>query len=212
MEPKFVEILGRKTMKLDISKVMKGAEDLLEKTTNPRHRKILETYRLHAMLEIVGRFDEIFAEDMSTPVPFYRITSPSGTVELEGVQAAKSFYEGLESQSATIMMLEHETVLVTDWGFASEALFHTYMPAGSAVERGYDIDDISAKYVESQWVNMLWPFDDACRILGERVIFGQGTLRKCPNDEFISFDEAVEKLTPLIEEAKANRATDLMQA
>ena len=50
-------------MKADIRLLTLAADTLLETTTNPLHRRILENYRLHAMLEVSGRYHEIFVPE-----------------------------------------------------------------------------------------------------------------------------------------------------
>ena len=57
-------------MKKDITKMMIGAERLIAKSNNPRHIAILNNYRRHAMLEVCGRFDEIFDPVRSHPATF----------------------------------------------------------------------------------------------------------------------------------------------
>ncbi|APZ50805.1 hypothetical protein [Salipiger abyssi] len=98
------------------------------------------------------------------------------------------------------MTLTDETIIVNDGGFASEAVYHTFMPAEAAIAKGYEVDDIDATYVEDRWTCMLWPYSADGRMMGEHVYTAKGELRKCPPDEVITMEEAKEKLTPMIDE------------
>ena len=101
------------------------------------------------------------------------------------------------------MLLEHENIVVSDWGFASEALYNTFMTAQAAVENGYDVDDPNGKYIESRWVCMMWPYDEKGRMIGERVYPAPtATLRKCPEDEFVTLENARAAFEPLIAESR----------
>lgn len=186
-------------MKYDIRLLTKAADTLLKTTNDPRHRRILLNYRRHAMLEVSGRYEEIFSPDMTVENPFYRIADKNGLLELEGQKAVKGFYEGMRSHSATVIMLEHESLVVSDWGFASEALYHIFMPGRAAAENGYEIDDPSATYIETKWVSMIWPYDDQGRMIGERVYPAPtGTVRKCPEDEVLTVEEVRATLAGLL--------------
>ena len=72
-------------MKYDIRRLTLAADNLLETNTNPRHRRILSNYRRHAMLEVSGRYEEIFTPEMTVEHPFYRISSADGVLELDGL-------------------------------------------------------------------------------------------------------------------------------
>ncbi|MGB0922102.1 MAG: hypothetical protein ACPG1C_12395 [Alphaproteobacteria bacterium] len=53
-------------MKPDIRLLTLAADTLLKTVTNLRHRKIIENYRRHAMLEVSGQYKEIFAPEMTS--------------------------------------------------------------------------------------------------------------------------------------------------
>ena len=186
-------------MKYDIRRLTLAADTLLEKNTNPRHRRILSNYRRHAMLEVSGRYEEIFMPEMTVENPFYRISSADGVLELDGLEAVKGFYQSLIDKNSTVMLLEHENIIVNDWGFASEALFHSFMPAETAIANGHEVPDINANYVESRWVCMMWPFDEAGRMIGERVYQAPtASLEKCPEEDFLTLDHVRSVFDPIL--------------
>ena len=58
--------------KLDITKTNIAVQRALEVTENPRHRYLLQAYDRHRNLEHAGRFEEIFAPEMTVEHPVYR--------------------------------------------------------------------------------------------------------------------------------------------
>ena len=45
---------------LDVTQTNRAVDELLERTGNPRHRYLLENFHRHRLLEIAGRYEEIF--------------------------------------------------------------------------------------------------------------------------------------------------------
>lgn len=201
-------------MKRDIRKLTLAAETLMPTLSSPRHRAILNNYRKHAMLEVSGRYHEIFTPDLAVDQPIYRVAG----IELNGRNAVLGLYKSLVDTKVNIMMLEHERIWVNDWGFASEALFHTYMSGHSAlgnlpgrpegVRAQYQkvVDDLDAIYVESRWLSMMWPYDEQCRMIGEHVYPAEhSVLVKCPPEEVITQKEVEDTLAPLIAATRIER-------
>lgn len=186
-------------MKHDIRRLTLAADNLLKTTTNPRHRQILNNYRRHAMLEVSGRYKEIFTPEMTVEDPFYRINSADGLLELHGSEAVQGFYQSLIDSQSTVMLLEHENIIVNDWGFASEALFHSFIPAETAIMNGHEVPDKNANYIESRWVCMMWPYDEAGRMIGERVYQAPtASLEKCHEEDFITLDQVRSVFDPIL--------------
>ena len=185
-----------------------AADKALQRLANPRHRQIIANYRLHAMLEVSGRWSEIFAADMTVAHPFYRIATPAGVLELDGSDQVQSFYKGLEATDTTVMILDHEELVIDDWGFASEALYNTYMTGEQAAARGHADADPAKKYIEQRWVGMIWPYDPHGRMIGERVYPSHtATYVECRDADFLTVADARRAFDPLIAAAQAEIAT-----
>lgn len=188
-------------MKYDIRLLTLAADTLLKTVTNPLHRKILENYRRHAMLEVSGRYEEIFAPEMTVANPFYRVASADGLTELSGTEEVQDFYRSLIDTGTTVMLLEHENLVVDDNGFASEALYNTFLTAEAAEEAGHDVPDMDAKYIEQRWICMIWPYDEQGRMIGERVYPAPtANLVRCSDDDFVTLEEARVTFEPLLAE------------
>jgi hypothetical protein len=51
--------------KYDVTQLNVGIEKCLAVTTNPRHRFLLQAYRRHRLLEVAGRYEEIYRDDLA---------------------------------------------------------------------------------------------------------------------------------------------------
>ncbi|WP_374345458.1 hypothetical protein [Phenylobacterium sp.] len=194
-------------MLLDLKLLTLAADTAMASLDNPRHRAIAANYRLHAMLEVSGRWEEIFTPQMTVERPFYRIASGEGVMDLDGTEAVQSFYKGLHATDTTVMILEHEHLIIDDNGFASEALYHTFMTGAAAQARGHADADPAGTYVEQRWVCMIWPYDDKGRMIGERVYPAPtATLVECPRADFLTIADARRVFDPLIAQAQAQLA------
>jgi hypothetical protein len=188
-------------MRYDITKTTLAVDTMLPQVQNPRHRAILRNYRLHVLLEISGRYDEILVPAMTVEFPEYCLVTPAGVRRLSGTEQVRAFYECFAEAHSTVMMFENERIAVADWGFASESTIHVYKP-GYALEAGTSnavVDDPEATYIESKTIAMVWSFDAQCRLVGEHVYLQPGAnVRKCKPGEAWLVDEVRSVLDPLI--------------
>ncbi|MGN9914215.1 hypothetical protein ACTMTJ_42475 [Phytohabitans sp. LJ34] len=177
--------------KLDITNVPRELDQLIRSSKSGRHRRILENVRRHYLLELTGRPDEILAPDMTVEDPVYYIDLDGTSRTLRGRAAVRDFYGELEG---VVFACEDTTHAVTDTGYWFESWFNFYLPAAAIGLDG------SAWYVKRQWVTMRWPYDEGCRMIGERVYDHPDITTILPVDEsdVITFAEAKKLLEPLI--------------
>ena len=183
------------TGKRDVRDLVKAVDTLLEKTSDRRHRRILENYRRHSLLEVTGRWPEILTPEMTVEHPVYFLDADGESVTLDGHDQVAGFYQSLVDGGATVIVLENEELAVADWGLASEATFNTYL-LGSSVPEG----DPAKFYVRRQLISMHWRYDETERLIGEHVYEHAilAELIEVPEDQFITQAEADRRLTPLI--------------
>lgn len=143
----------------------------------------------------------IFAPDMTVEQPLYSldITGWEGVV-LEGAEAVKELYGKMAEDVNTVIVLEDEQLMVSDWGFASEATFNTYLRGRHLLARGIDADDPEGYYNLRQRFAMIWPYDDRGRMIGEHVyeakaFFEVVTLEA---DEYVTVEDARARLKPML--------------
>ena len=71
-------------IKHDVTKTNTAIDELLKTTHDPRHRFMLLAYHRHRYLEIAGRYEEIFAPDMTVEEPAYHVHLASNKLKLVG--------------------------------------------------------------------------------------------------------------------------------
>jgi hypothetical protein len=185
----------------DLTRITAATDELLRTTENPRHRAILTNYRRHALLEVSGLYQGILTPEMTIEHPVYRLTEGPETIVLDGLQAVGDFYAMLGREGATVMGPVDEEIVVADWGFASECMFHHFLP-GRLLMGSEDIDDPDATYVVKHVLAFHWPYDDRQRLIGEHVYEDTASrvVEKVAPADVISPQRARELLAPQLEQ------------
>jgi len=186
--------------KKDMAVTISAADRLLERLTDPLHRQIIENYRRHAILEVCGEWEGIFAPDMTVEVPEYYFNFTG----MDGVRAVgdevKEIYRALSTGDATVILVEDENLLVDDWGFASYSFFNHYMRGTNLASRGIHGYDPEGYYVLREQFAMMWPYDGRGRMIGEHVFENkpnQQILEIAPED-FLTVADARARLLPML--------------
>ncbi|MEU0600292.1 hypothetical protein ABZ484_18920 [Streptomyces sp. NPDC006393] len=155
--------------KLDITKTNGAVERLLETTENPRHRFMLQAYHRHRYLEIAGRYEEIFAPEMMVENPVYHFHALGISARLEGQEAIRNLYREWSETGECVMYTDDEEIAVSDHMIASRMTGHQFKPGKVLAAAGFDVDHEEAMYVYRAHEEMVWPYDDRCRLVGEDV-------------------------------------------
>jgi hypothetical protein len=208
--------------KYDVTKLNAAIDKLLETTTNPRHRFLLQAYSRHRYLEVAGRYEEIFAPDMMTPNPCYHFQAEGMRAKLEGQEAVKSLYRMWAETNQSIFYVEDEQVAVADNFVASVANYRqqlwgtalmlnkvtSYLPGflsdailKMALSRQGLKADQNAMYLYSSVIEMVWPYDARGRLIGEDVWEpdpDKATVVKLDPADVLTTAESAKLLAPLI--------------
>lgn len=189
--------------KFDITTQTRNLDAVIAGLDDPLHRRILTNYRNHAIHEICGYKERIFEPDMTVEHPVYWVNSAEVSLELDGLEQVLGFYQSLQDTEATVMVVTDEKLMVADWGFASESIFHTYTTGAQilAAEPAAGVDPDGCFIVQRR-MSMIWPYDERGRMIGEHVFEHLVARRtwQIPAEEFITLEEAREKLMPLLVE------------
>jgi hypothetical protein len=177
--------------KLDITNVPRELDELMETSSSPRQRRILEVVRHHYLLELTARYEEILAPDMMVENPVYYVNVDGASRTLRGRDEVLSFYE---EQEGIVLACEETTHAVTDSSYWVECWFNFHVPATAL---GLEPD---GWYLKRHWITMHWPFDERCRVIGEHIYEHTDLSRLVPIDtaDVITFEEARKILDPLI--------------
>lgn len=184
----------------DITETNVAVERLLERTTNPRHRFLLETYNRHRYLEMAGRYEEIFAPEMTVEHPVYRFDMLDEKLVLDGREQVMAVYADWAEKGQCIFYAEDEQLAVGDHMVISRATLFQQTPGAVLVESGVEVDP-QATYLMKSRESMIWPYDDRCRMIGEEVWEFDPSAREIipiADEDVLTAAQSAELLEPLI--------------
>jgi hypothetical protein len=190
-----------KGMQLDITKTNIAVQELIEVTENPRHRYLLQAYDRHRNLEHAGRYEEIFAPEMTVEHPVYRFNmSGQPPTTLEGRDQVEPMYRLWAETNQSVFYNESETVAVGDWMVVSTMIGYQQTLGSALVAGGVDAEE-DAMYLLRGRVAMIWPYDERGRLVGENVWEyddGEHDLIKLDSGDVLTTERAAELLEPQI--------------
>jgi hypothetical protein len=185
----------------ELTRIFAAVEQVIDELENPLHIAILENYRMHAMLEYCGRYEELLAPAMTVEEPVYRIFTPqTGYRVYSGMAAVRDeFYAPLRDNDLTVQTKEQERIAVADWGFSQEQLVHQHLTGRAAMAKGHDIDDPDGLYIEDHWTSMYFIYTAEPRLIGEHIYHSPATgLRRVDRAGFYTLDQLRAVLEPAI--------------
>lgn len=187
---------------LDVRMTNNAIDALLETTTNPRHRFLLEAYHRHRFLEIAGRYEEIFAPEMMCDNPVYHFFISGYNATLTGTEAVKGFYAAWADSNQSIFYSENEQLAVADNFICSVVDQYQQTLGSQLISNGIEVDDENAYYLlKIPGMQMVWPYDDQGRLVGEDVwepFPEKREISKLDPSEVLTSAESGKLLDPLI--------------
>ena len=121
----------------DITQTNRAVERLIETTENPRHLYLLHAYNRHRYLEMAGRFEEIFALDMTVEEPVYHFNLLGMNTTVVGAEAVKALYRDWTRTAQCVFYIEDdEQIAVSDNMIVSSATFYQQTPGHVLVVDG----------------------------------------------------------------------------
>src|SRR5581483_5236829 len=104
-------------MKLDIGLNAATHDRLLETLDNPRHRRIVANYRRHALLEVTGQWEQVFAADMTVEEPVYVLEFGATAGKILRGRQVHEMYRQMAEVGANVIVVTDEQIVVGDAGF-----------------------------------------------------------------------------------------------
>jgi hypothetical protein len=210
--------------KFDITKLNIAIDKLLETTENPRHRFLLQSYSRHRYLEIAGRYEEIFAPDMMSMDPVYHFHAGGNDIVLRGQDQVKSLYRMWAETNQSIFFIESEEIAIADHYIASVASTSYQQVSGKGLKqskllahlpsaishkivekaleaKGHKADDNDIYLYKTVGQQMIWPYDDRGRLIGEDVYEpepSKAELFKLDPADVLTTEESAKLLAPFI--------------
>jgi len=137
-------------------------------------------------------------DDRRAPVYYFNVTGFAGN-KADGPDEVHAIYRMLAETGAGVQVVEDERLMVSDWGFASEAVFNSYYRGHTLIEVGVPVDDPmllhhAAEVRDAVALRRARPDD---RRAGLRE---QGLLRADPDpaDDFLTIEDARARLLPML--------------
>ena len=187
--------------RLDITTQNVAVEKVLENTTNPRHRYLLQSYLRHRYLESAGRWEEILDPSLTVDVPHYRFQlHGQAPFTLTGKDQVGMLYGHWTNTNQCVFYVEDEDVAVGDHMVIGRGIGYQQTLGSELAAAGLDVDP-EAMYLKKSQIMMLWPYDDHCRLLGEDVWefdTTQSGLYKLDPADVLTAQQAGELLAPFI--------------
>ena len=185
----------------DLTQINAPVDRLLNATQNPLHRYLLTAYKRHRLLELSGRYEEVFASEMTVENPVYRFNLIGQSFKLEGRDALESLYRYWAETDQSIFYGENETVAVGDTMVVSRVILYQQQLGSALRERGIDAEE-NAMYLMKANIAMIWPYDNNGRMVGEDVWEYDDTDRdfvKLNPADVLTTEQAAKLLDPFIE-------------
>ena len=175
-------------------------------TDNPRHLYLLHAYNRHRYLEMAGRFEEIFAPEMTVDEPVYHFNMLGTITTLAGAEAVKEVYREWTRTAQCIFYVDDEKLAVSDNMIVSTSTMYQQTP-GSILAAGGAPVDPDAIYLMKTAEHMIWPYDDRGRLIGEDVWEYDDSVREIiPLDpaQVLAAEQSGKLLAPLIKPLPAH--------
>jgi hypothetical protein len=156
---------GVVTIRIDPSQGWRTVQERLDRTSDPRHRAMLETVVGHmkaeANLELEGLLDGQVAE------PEYHLWGSGTDTGPKGGDAVRAYYTALVEAKRGILEYGIERIVVDDDTIVTEGYIRAYQPASVARDFGYDIDGEDGTYLVTYRALVIWPFNADGLLRGE---------------------------------------------
>lgn len=209
--------------KLDVTTLNVAVDRLLQTTTNPRHRFLLTAYARHRLLEVAGRYREIFVPEMTVPEPVYHFDLMGAKTIARGRAQVEGLYRMWAQTHQSVFYVESEEIAVADHFVASvttayqqvsgksirESKLMSWLPSGIAkrlvahalAKEAHAPDKHDMYLFHVKGVQMIWPYDDQGRLIGEDVWEPEHSTAefiKLDPKDVLTTEEAGRLLSPLI--------------
>ena len=191
--------------RFDITKTNIAVERLIETTNDPRHLYMLHAYNRHRYLEMAGRYEEIFAPDMTVEKPVYHFNMLGKTLTVEGAEAVKALYREWAGTAQCIFYSDNENLAVSDDMIVSTSFIYQQTPGSVLASDGVPVDP-DATYLVKTAEHMIWPYDNGL-LVGEDVWEFDETARGIiPLDpvDVLTVEQSAKLLDPLIKPLPAD--------
>lgn len=140
-------------------------EQRLAETSNPRHRKLLQTVIDHSKAEAAGDVDGLMATLCADPA--YHFWNDGKDWGPKGYDAVRKYYTDYVASGAGFFESRKVRIVVDDNAIVTESNFRNLISARLAERMGHRLSDSDGHYVARHRIVILWPFNAAGQLIGE---------------------------------------------
>lgn len=151
-------------MKIDPNNTWTRVEERLATETDPILRRNLETVLAHMRAEASLDLDALM--DTVSERAHYHFYGEAGA-EYVGKAAVRQFYVDFAASDATRLEFDVDRLVVDKHCVVTEGIMRMAYPGKTLREMGIDVDDADAYYLYEARMNILWPFDENGKAIGE---------------------------------------------
>jgi hypothetical protein len=170
-------------------KSFEAIDRLLEKTSNPDHRAMLENFKTHMVAEIACDIEGIMATMSPHPVYHsYGGSSRASVTHVDGREQNRAMYQGIFDEGSSVIQLDIERLSVGDWGIAGDGVIRIINPGKVLATRGMEVDDESAHYLVSNRIAWFLPYENG-------LMAGEDTYMDFATTDVVKLDPS-EVVTP----------------
>ena len=156
---------------IDPNRSVVPLDERLAKETNAVFRRQLEEVRFHIATEVYGDVEPALAR-LSEHAVYELYDNVNPPTSIAGVEAIRSnFYDGLAQMMDPRLEWYSTRVLVDEGHVLTEGDQKCAFRGSYLASQGFDVDP-DRFYLSEQHHLVVWPFDEAGKLIGETIFFG----------------------------------------
>jgi len=151
---------------IDQTLTYKDIAEKLARTTNPRHKLMLERLLQHARGEVEEDLEAVLGT--LGPNPVYKSSIETPGMNPTGMDDVVRFYkEQIFGKGRHCLESTKERILVSDDAIVTEGQVRSVHWGQDLIDTGTQVDDADGFYLLTYRMLIVWPYDEECRITGE---------------------------------------------
>jgi hypothetical protein len=184
----------------DVTYWARELDELFAKTPDPRQRAMILSMRRHILLEMSGRWREVLTPEYCVDNPKYRVVTPLGAAEYNGLDQVLGFYGDLFDKGSGVWSPLEDELNVTDHSIIGEGHLAAFVPGYVLAEQGVDVVDEKSWYMSTFRQVYIFDFAPDGRLIGERSYdSGSSELFLVPPGKEVTFEKAARILKPYLD-------------
>ncbi|MDA4894122.1 nuclear transport factor 2 family protein [Streptomyces sp. MS2A] len=150
---------------IDPTRTWRPLEERLARTSDARHRAMLEVVIAHMKAEADGDLEALMAT--VSPDPQYHFWVGGADVGPKGRAAVRAYYAAFVGSRSNVLEYVIDRLVLDDETLVTEGTLKMIYRGAAAAAAGFAADDPDADYLVVARQLLLWPIDENGRVAGE---------------------------------------------